>query len=288
MTDQERELLYDLLVKRVTCGLDADEETQLEQFDPALVEAESRSLEMAATAISMASLDVEPLPDHLFDRILNAAPAEMGRAASVAQPAAEQAPVLTADDIFDRRPRRSLFSWLGWGFAAVLMVALGIDLYHDRIEPRLEEAKTVQQPAQPQARPQTAAEQRDELLRTAPDVISASWAPGNVKDMPVAGDVVWSDSKQQGYMRFRGLPVNDATKTCYQLWIFDQTQDKATPIDGGIFDVAANGEVIVPIKAALQAVKPEMFAVTVERHGGVVVSKREKIAALAKVETHSS
>ena len=112
--------------------------------------------------------------------------------------------------------------------------------------------------------------------------------PGNVKDIKVTGDIVWSDSKQQGYMRFRGLPANDATKTCYQLWIFDQTQDKATPIDGGIFDVASNGEVIVPINAKLTAVKPEMFALTVERHGGVVVSKREKIAALAKVETHSS
>jgi hypothetical protein len=31
-----------------------------------------------------------------------------------------------------------------------------------------------------------------------------------------------------------------------------------------------------------------MFAITMEKPGGVVVSKREKIAAIAKVETASS
>jgi hypothetical protein len=282
MTDQEKELLYDLLVKKVTCGLDDQDQEQLDGFDTQLVEAEFRSLELAAAAISMASVEVEPMPEHLFARILDDAP--HAKADLVVAPD-RPAPVFTAADVFDKKPRRSLTAWLGWGFAAVFAVALGVDVYHDRIEPRIEQAKTVEQPAQ---RPLTPAEQREELLRTAPDVIRASWAPGNVKDMPVAGDIVWSDSKQQGYMRFQGLPPNDTTKTCYQLWIFDETQDKATPIDGGIFDVAANGEVIVPIKAALTAVKPGMFAVTIERHGGVVVSKREKIAALAKVETHST
>jgi hypothetical protein len=85
-------------------------------------------------------------------------------------------------------------------------------------------------------------------------------------------------------MRFRGLPVNDVQKETYQLWIFDKTQDKATPIDGGTFDVTSDGEVVVPINAKLKAQEPVMFAVTVEKPGGVVVSKREKIVALAKVE----
>ena len=86
-------------------------------------------------------------------------------------------------------------------------------------------------------------------------------------------------------MRFRGLPANDGKAETYQLWIFDKTQDKATPIDGGTFDVPADGEVVIPINAKLKAAGPEMFAITIEKPGGVVVSKREKIAALAKVET---
>ena len=39
---------------------------------------------------------------------------------------------------------------------------------------------------------------------------------------------------------------------------------------------------------AVRAEGPAMFALTIERHGGVVVSKRDKIAAIAKVESHTS
>jgi anti-sigma-K factor RskA len=89
-------------------------------------------------------------------------------------------------------------------------------------------------------------------------------------------------------MRFRGLPVNDVQKETYQLWIFDKTQDKETPIDGGTFDVSSDGEVIIPINAKLKAQEPAMFAITIEKPGGVVVSKRGKVAALAMVEASSS
>jgi len=79
--------------------------------------------------------------------------------------------------------------------------------------------------------------------------------------------------------------VNDTTKETYQLWIFDKTQDPATPIDGGTFDIKSGGEVVIPVNAKLKAKGPQMFAITIEKPGGVVVSKRGKIAALAKVET---
>src|SRR5258708_2631264 len=69
MTDAQKELLYDLLEKRLTEGLSAEEQRQLDQFDAAIVEAEFRSLETTAAAISMASLDIEPMPEHLFARI---------------------------------------------------------------------------------------------------------------------------------------------------------------------------------------------------------------------------
>jgi len=287
MNAEEKELLYDLLTKQVIYGLDADEQAELDKFDPAVVDAEFRSLEIAAAAISMASLEVEPMPEHLAARILENAPS------AIINPSTEKteanAPVFTADDVFRKKGRPSIMSWLGWGFAAVLLVVLGLDVYHDRIEPRMEEAKAVQQPSpQPSKAPPSPAEQREQMMRTAPDMVSASWVPGNVKDMQVSGDIVWSDSKQTGYMRFHGLPANDPSKATYQLWIFDQTQDKATPIDGGTFNVDANGEVVVPINPKLHAVKPVMFAVTMEKPGGVVVSKREKIAALAKVETQKT
>jgi len=282
MNAEEKELLFDLLTKRVIYGLDADEQGELDKFDREVVESEFRTLEVAAAAISMTSLEVEPMPEHLAAKILQNAP-------SAVQSAVEPtAPVYTAGDVFNRKPRTSIFGWLGWGIAAVLLVVLGIDVYHDRIEPRTEQAKTVEQPTQQPPRALTPAEQREQLMRSAPDVVSASWGPGNMKDMQISGDIVWSDAKQAGYMRFHGLPANDPTKATYQLWIFDQTQDKATPIDGGTFDVNADGDVVVPINPRLHATKPEMFAVTMEKPGGVVVSKREKIAVLAKVETQKT
>jgi anti-sigma-K factor RskA len=101
-------------------------------------------------------------------------------------------------------------------------------------------------------------------------------------DAPNAsGDVVWSPTSQRGYMRFAGLPANDPTKTQYQLWIFDKTRDQAFPVDGGVFDVTSTGEVIVPIAAKLHVDDATLFAVTVERPGGVVVSKREHIVVTA-------
>ena len=82
----------------------------------------------------------------------------------------------------------------------------------------------------------------------------------------------------------RGLPKNDASKTSYQLWIFDANQDDKTPVDGGVFDINSEGEVIIPIDAKIKVGKPQMFAVTAEKPGGVVVSKRDKIVTIAKVQ----
>jgi len=116
----------------------------------------------------------------------------------------------------------------------------------------------------------------------------AQWGKGNVKEMEaVSGDVVWSDQKQSGYMRLKGLARNDVSKETYQLWIFDESQDAKTPIDGGTFDVNADGEVIIPIDAKLKARNPSAFAITIEKPGGVVVSDRKRVAALAPVKPAS-
>jgi len=92
---------------------------------------------------------------------------------------------------------------------------------------------------------------------------------------------VWSASAQQGYLRFVGLAPNDRAVVPYQLWIFDKTRDDKYPVDGGVFDVAASGEVIVRIDPKLHVNDAALFAVTIERPGGVVVSKREHIVVTA-------
>jgi hypothetical protein len=98
-----------------------------------------------------------------------------------------------------------------------------------------------------------------------------------------SGDLVWDDRQQEGYMRFKGLAPNDPDVYQYQLWIFDATRDERHPVDGGVFDVpSGSDEVIVPIRAKLPVGEPVLFAITVEKPGGVVVSDRERIALVAK------
>ena len=97
------------------------------------------------------------------------------------------------------------------------------------------------------------------------------------------GDVVWDPSRQEGYLRFRDLPANDPKATQYQLWILDGKRDTRYPVDGGVFDIpAGREEVIIRIRAKLPVREATAFVITVERPGGVVVSDRKKIAALAK------
>jgi len=85
-------------------------------------------------------------------------------------------------------------------------------------------------------------------------------------------------------MRFKGLAKNDPSRAQYQLWIFDKTRDEKYPVDGGVFDVDSDtGDVVVPSRATLPVNAPVLFAVTLERPGGVVVSKREHIVVTAKM-----
>ncbi|MBK9520021.1 MAG: hypothetical protein IPO09_22405 [Anaeromyxobacter sp.] len=127
------------------------------------------------------------------------------------------------------------------------------------------------------------AARREALLREAPDARTVAWAA--TKDpaaQGASGDVVWSGARQAGFMRIRGLQRNDRVRAQYQLWIFDAAREAAHPVDGGVFDVAGD-EVVVPIDAAVAVDRPTLFAVTVERPGGVVVSRRERIVLAAAV-----
>ncbi len=266
MKDLTEERLFDLLVQQAVEGLNANELNELRELENAFpMWKDDNSFELATTAFSLTNLDTsENLPLHLQNKILVESEKQF-----VSEPHEE------LQKTFAFEPKRSNWSWLGWAFAAVASIALAFNW----------STQNVNAPPQTQQTEALNANQlRQKLLDTDKNTIQINWAKGNVKDLPeVSGDIVWSDAKQSGFMRFKGLPINDKTKECYQLWIFDETQDEKTPIDGGIFDVNSDGEVIVPITAKLNVRKPKLFAVTVEKTGGVVVSKREKIPVLAKL-----
>ena len=119
---------------------------------------------------------------------------------------------------------------------------------------------------------------RAELIATASDVQVLPWSTDGV-----SGDVTWSDASNEGYMRIQGLDVNDPSVSQYQLWIFrgDDPAAEAHPVSGGVFDVATEGEVVIPIDAQLEVGRAGIFAVSVEQPGGVMVSGREQIVLVA-------
>ena len=127
------------------------------------------------------------------------------------------------------------------------------------------------------------AEVRAEIISAAPDLQGADWTAGPTPIAGASGDVVWSSQRQLGVMRFRGLPVNSPTQEQYQLWIFDKNQSEKAPVDGGVFDVTAEGEVLVSIHPKLKVQEVFLFAVTIEKPGGVVVSSRDRLPLLANV-----
>lgn len=134
------------------------------------------------------------------------------------------------------------------------------------------------------AGPDNASVQLASLMRSAADVRRADWQRGEDEAAgATTGEIVWSPSRQEGYMVFRGLRANDPSREQYQLWIFDPERDERYPVHGGVFDMPKDcGELVIPIKPRLPVPKASTFVVTVEKPGGVWVSDRSRIAAIAK------
>jgi hypothetical protein len=127
------------------------------------------------------------------------------------------------------------------------------------------------------------AEQFDGFVASPPsDLTRVHWQATD-PNSKAGGEVLWSDSQQTGYMVFKNLPLNDAQESQYQLWIFDTDAGQAHPVDGGTFNVTDLEKSVVKIDARVPVGRAVMFAVTEEQPGGVVVSSRERLPLLAKV-----
>ncbi len=251
---QERAELDVLLASDELLGVDVDAEAE------AL--AESVALAHAALAAPLR----EELPNELRKRVLDDAARHFGWSAPQSR-AATPTPRRTgrAPQRDERRAGSPLFANTGWLLAAAAGVALAVVLTRPPAGPALPES-------------------RDEFVARVADEIVVPWAPtADPLGTGVSGDVVWSPSEQKGFMRFRGLTVNDASANQYQLWIIDAARAGEDPVDGGVFDCSSNGEVSVPIDAKLAVGQPAAFAITLEKPGGVVVSKQEHLFLLAAV-----
>jgi anti-sigma-K factor RskA len=258
--------IVELLVQRATEGLSATEQAELKRLLADDNYTDADQIESAAAALMLAGLDDEPLPASLAARLQTQAHAF-----------ADTRPTATVTSLQPKTatsPAQRSSNNLAW-FAAAACAVLALAGWW----PRLQEQGT--------GMPTSAelAKDREELLAQE-SVLRREWkSTEDPAARGVTGDIVWDEQAQVGYMRFRGLPTNDPQQLQYQLWIFDASRGDQYPVDGGVFDIPATetGEVIIPILARVPVRDPAMFAVTIEKPGGAVVSSRERIVVVAPV-----
>ena len=255
-TTEFEERILQLLADRATEGLDMAAAGELDHWLASHPNQDEDGFERAAAAINLATLPpiTESLPRVLRDRILCDAGMFLGTMTSrrFVPEAGLEVPVMG--------PARVERRWAGrvaWYLAAACLVLAILGWWQVFSEGKSSIAPGLRQYA--------------EFVRQTSDLVRASWVGKEPGFTVVSGDVVWSNANQHGFMRLVGLPPNDPQVAQYQLWIVDPNRDKH-PIDGGVFDVRTAGEAVIPIDAKLHAENPKVFAITLEKPGGVVVS----------------
>lgn len=281
----ERRRAEELLALRAVEGLAAEEGRELAALLGAGLQLDVDGFDAAAAALDQAmTIDEEPLPVILRERVLSAAREAGllgmdGESKSVNARAKTEAPDVVS---FERRRRPAATStWIPW-LAAAAATLVAIVGWWPRAAPTQAPEMISEAPVEAET---PVRESAVAAIESARDRIVRSWSATEDPTATAAGgEVVWSSDRQDGFMRISGLAANDPSVEQYQLWIFDRAQDERYPIDGGVFDIPAGAaEAVVPIDAKIAVEEPYLFAVTVERPGGVVVSSRARIALVAEV-----
>ncbi|MGF1510965.1 MAG: anti-sigma factor domain-containing protein [Myxococcota bacterium] len=259
----EQDRLLELLVQDWEGELSVGERRELQRLSE-LHPGEREAWEATAVATHVAFTDPSspPLPEHVRARILDGAGPHL------------PAPIVS----LQAQPTPTAVSLWPWGVAAV---AAGLAFVLGQSVPGTEDPEASVDPLA-----QSAEARLNDLLADTASAQRLPWTKTEdayLEARTVTGEVVWSETEQRGFMVFEGLPPNDPSRHQYQLWIFDATRDERFPVDGGVFDIpAADGTVVVPITPKLPVGRAALFAVTLERPGGVVVSDREHILTMAK------
>lgn len=183
-------------------------------------------------------------------------------------------------------PRRHVgldpWRWMGWIVATAALLCLMFFNFSGKTE-RSDALTTVAGGGDAVAAREDFQQRLDDLLEV-PSTEKFAWTPGPTPlEAEVSGGVVWNQGEQSGFMTFDGMPVNDPQVQQYQLWIIDPLRDEH-PIDGGVFNIRSQGQVVIPIDPKLEVLDPRAFAITIEKPGGVVVSDQTQLPLLAAVD----
>jgi len=293
--DENRDRLGDLAIARLDAPLTPAEQQELDALRGRYPDIDVESIERSAAALHVALLaDGEGLPAALRARLLDAVDR------SALPSGVPGSPQQNRTD----EPKWALARYAGWAVAATLLVALAALLLRPP-PPRVattaqpnrapvEISKPAMSPSHavhPEARSTSpgatldVAAARLQLLHGGQPVVQRAWVAGpDPTAIGMTGDVVWDAKLQRGFMSFRGLRPNSPVVEQYQLWIFDGQRDERYPVDGGVFNIDPNtGVAVISIRPALRITNALKFVVTLERPGGVVVSDRSHVVAIADV-----
>jgi anti-sigma-K factor RskA len=261
------ERIDELLVDRVLTGLSDADERELRSLLDGDVDDAAFETELAAAAVALAALPMSEISASLPAGVH--ADVEREAMRFLEDPRTVQARPVGPG------PRDMVIAklnWWGWLAAAAALALAAVGWW-----PRLSGGAGRMSP------------ERMALQPGAVSIDWAAWAPKPTAEDPestpvdwssaVTGRVVWRGDAQQGCMVFRGMRPNDPAKSQYQLWIVDGAQKH--PIDAGVFDVATDGETVVPITPKIRVSRPVAFAVTIEPPGGVVVSDQHQRVVVA-------
>lgn len=224
------------------------------------LEYETEQLELAAATLDLADLDLADLERGAAEQM----PAELAaRLRALAD--ALHAPAPPAIPLRTDRPARPLSEKVAW-IAAAASITVAVASTWPVLLDALRAAPT-----------------QSDFLATHPNSLRASWTATNDGHIvgAVAGEVRFDPATGDGELHIEGLAQNDPAREQYQLWIFDAERDERFPVDGGVFDITCSGRAVIAIRSKLAVQRPTMFAVTIERPGGAVVSER-RIALVAK------
>jgi len=238
MTTDPRERLIDLLCTEATQELTPAEARELERLLAQFPDQDPDTFALAAAAADIALAgNGEPLPPELAATLRRDAAVFFATNQPVPAPASQTSQV---------------HSWrlplAGWAVAAGLAAVLAWSNWPKPV------------PANP-----TTAELLARL-KQAPGTKAFAAEEANA-------EVLWNAEKQEGFLTVGKLPPLDPTREQYQLWIVDAGRQGKEPVDAGVFDVKPDGTAVIPVKAALKVKDAQVFAVTKEVAGGVVVTQ---------------
>lgn len=283
--------VLDLLADRALDEISPQDQTELDRWLNANGEDESMDLAAGAALLAMIG-KAETAPASVITRAAQAAEQFQREQTNGSFRPGTPSLRLTESDAPIPRPRRVGTAWLGWLAAAACLAfaAIGwLPAFRARQTPQLTAAVSL-----------TGLRAEVDAAR---DATRSSWADWDKPEIAgVKGEIVWSQSKQKGYMVFRGLPKNDPAREQYQLWIVDDRGIEHR-VSGGIFNApaaaAADGsgwrgqvrcemvgdDLYVEVEPRINVRQPTLFAITIEEPGGTWLSNMKRRVCVAQPKT---